>query len=412
MKKIILISTIASSLVLASGYRLPENSVKSTALSAAYVANANGADSTYYNPANMVFTEDIHQVEGALTYINLAEIIYTDSRPTMAPLLNSKSEEEQLFAPSLFFTSKDYSGVRYGFSMTVPGGLTKRWESPYAKLFAQEFTLKIIELNPTVAYKVSNQFAIGGGLRMIYSEGVIKSDGKTITTASGGLINKPARRDMEADTIEFGYNLAATYKPISALTIAATYRSNVDLNEEGNAKLFLSGTKLYDGGASVEVPLPAVATLAVAYDFGNTVVELEYDRTMWSEYEYLDFNFKDNVPLALKASFDDPKPRKWEDTDAIRIGVTHQLNDQITLMAGVATDENPAPEENIGFELPDSDAMLYSGGILYNYSDKVTLGAAFLYDAKDDRTVKNDTIDGEFTDSAAILVTVGASYKF
>ncbi len=264
MKKIILISTIASSLVLASGYRLPESSIKSTALSAAYVANANGADSTYYNPANMVFTENIHQVEGALTYINLAATTYTDSRPTMAPLLNSESEEEHLFAPSVFFTSKDYYGIRYGFSMTVPGGLTKRWESPYAKLFAEEFTLKIIELNPTIAYKVSNQFAIGGGLRMIYSEGVILSDGTTITAASGGLINKPAGREMEADTIEFGYNLAATYKPISALTIAATYRSNVDLNEEGNAKLFLSGTKLYDGGASVEVPLPAVAAVAIA----------------------------------------------------------------------------------------------------------------------------------------------------
>jgi len=412
MKKIILISTIASSLVLASGYRLPESSIKSTALSAAYVANANGADSTYYNPANMVFTENRHQVEGALTYINLAATTYTDSRPTMAALLNSKSEEEHLLVPSVFFTSKDYYGIRYGFSMNAPGGLTKRWESAYAKLFAEEFTLKIIELNPTIAYKVSNQFAIGGGLRMIYSEGVIKSDGTTITAASGGLINKPAGREMEADTIKFGYNLAATYKPVSALTIAATYRSNIDLNEEGNAKLFLSGTKLYDGGASVEVPLPAVAALAIAYDFGKTIVEIEYDRTMWSEYEYLDFEFKDNVPLALKASFDDPAPRKWEDTDAIRIGVTHQLNDKVTLMGGIATDDNPAPEENIGFELPDSDAMLYSGGINYKYSDDISFGAAFLYDSKDERTVKNDIIDGEFTDSAATLITFGASYKF
>jgi long-chain fatty acid transport protein len=401
MKKIILISTIASSLVLASGYRLPESSVKSTALSAAYVANAHGADSSYYNPANMVFNENVQQVEGALTYIGLSEIKYTDNRN---PAFNSTSEKEDILAPSMFYTSNDMSGMRYGISLTVPGGLTKRWESAFAKTFAEEFTLKIIELNPVAAYKVNDQFAIGGGLRLVYVEGVVKSDGTGI--------GRPAVRDMEADSIEFGYNLAMTYKPISKLSIAATYRSNVDLGVEGNAKLFLSGTKLYDGGASVEVPLPAVAALAVAYDFGKTVVELEYDRTMWSEYETLDFNFKDTVPRALQAAFDDPKAREWEDTDAIRLGVTHQLNDKVTLMGGIATDENPAPERNVGFELPDSDAMLYSGGITYNYSDEVTFGAAFLYDTKDERTIKNAELDGEFTDATATLITFGASYKF
>jgi long-chain fatty acid transport protein len=356
----------------------------------------------------MVFNENINQIEGALTYINLAEINYTDKQKAT---LNSHSEEENILAPSIFYSSKDYNGMRYGLTLTVPGGLSKRWESPYGKAFAEEFTLKIIELNPSVAYKVNDTFAIGGGLRLIYSEGIVKSDAT--------MLGKPVIRDMEADTIEFGYNLALTYKPISEINIAATYRSNVDLNHEGNAKLYLSGTKLYDGGASVEVPLPAVAALAVSYDFGNTVVELEYDRTMWSEYKALDFEFKDNIPRALKEAFDDPKARNWSDTDAFRLGVTHQLNNQITLMGGIATDDNPAPEEHIGFELPDSDAMLYSAGINYAYSDTLSFGASVLYDSKDDRTVSqgrsltNTTaIEGTYKDSAATLVTVGANYKF
>ena len=401
MKKIILLSTIASSLVLAGGYRLPESSVKSTALSAAYVANANGADASYYNPANMAFGKDANQVEGALTYINLASIKYTDNRN---PAFNSESEEENLFAPSLFFASKSYDGLRYGLSFNVPGGLSKRWESPYAKTFAEEFTLKIIEFNPSLAYKVTDQFAVGAGVRLVYSEGIVKSDGTGI--------GKPVIRDMEADTIEYGYNLALTYKPLSNLNLSATYRSNVDLEHEGNAKLYLSGTRLYDGGASVEVPLPAIAALAVSYDFGGTVVEFEWDRTFWSEYKSLDFEFKDSVPAALKSAFDDPKPREWEDTNAYRFGVTHQLNNQITLMGAIASDENPAPDRNLGFELPDSDAMLYSAGLLYKYSNQVTLGASFLYDSKDDRTVQNDVAVGTFKDASATLVTIGASYSY
>jgi len=409
VKKIALLSIMTSTLLLASGYRLPESSINSTALSAAYVANAHGADAAYYNPANMAFNSNNAQLEGSLTYINLGEITYKDNR---SPLFNAKSKEEKLFAPSFFLTSKDYSGVRYGFSMTVPGGLSKRWETPFAKLFAQEFTLEIVELNPVASYKINDNFALGGGLRLVYTSGIVKSDGMDITTASGGAINKPAARDMEADSVQFGYNVAATYKPDSAISIAATYHSNVDLDVEGNAKLYLSGTKLYDGGASVDVPLPAVASLALAYDFGATVVELEYDKTFWSEYKALDFQFKDSVPRALKAAFDDPKPREWKDTNAFRVGLTHQMNEKLTLMGGFAIDENPAPTKNVGFELPDSDATLYSGGFRYQYSDAMSFGASLLYDKKDDRKVVNDELNGEFTDANALLVTTGFSYTF
>ncbi len=413
MQKIIFktttLSLLTSAVLLASAYRLPESSVHSTALSGAYVANAHGADATYYNPANMVFNANRNQIEGAVTYINLSEIKYTDKR---GALFSGHTEEENLLAPSLFFSSKEYDGFRFGMSVNVPGGLSKKWKTPYQELFAKEFTLKIIEFAPSVAYKVSDQFAVGAGVRVVYSEGIVKSDGMPITVQSGGAVNKPAARDMEADTIEYGYNLALTYKPLENLNIAATYRSNVDLNHEGNAELYLSGTKLYDGGASVEVPLPAVASLAFSYDFGATVVELEWDRTFWSEYKTLDFQFKDTVPLALQAAYDAPQPREWDDTDAYRIGITHQLNDTVTLMGGVALDDNPAPDKNLGFELPDSDATIVSAGMLYKYNPNTTFGLSVLYDSKDTRTVQNDIMNGTFKDGSATLVTAGVAYSY
>ncbi len=402
MKKIVLLSVLSSSLLLASGYRLPVSSVKSVALGAAYVANTKGADSAYYNPANMVFDEDVHQIEGALTNIGLPPVVYKDNRN---PAFNGESERENILAPTFFYSSKDYNGVRYGFSVIVPAGLTKRWESPYPKAYAQEFALKIIDFNPTVAYKVSENFAAAVGLRLIYSEGKIKSDG------SG--VGKNIAREMEADALEFGYNVALTYKPISNLNLAATYRSNVDINEEGNAKLFLGGDMYYDGGASLKVTLPAILALAISYDFGATVVEFEYDRTFWSEYKNLDFNFKSKVPLdILVGAFDDPKPRYWQDADAYRFGVTHQLNKKIVLLGGVAFDKTPVQEKYLGFETPDSDSILYTGGITYQYSDKVSFGGAISYTDKEDRSIKNETVDGEFTDSSALLTTLGVSYKF
>lgn len=59
--------------IYASGFKVNEQSLKSVALSSAYVAAAYGADSSYFNPANMGFLDgvrnDEHELEIALTTI-------------------------------------------------------------------------------------------------------------------------------------------------------------------------------------------------------------------------------------------------------------------------------------------------------------------------------------------------------
>ena len=65
------------------------------------------------------------------------------------------------------------------------------------------------------------------------------------------------------------------------------------------------------------------------------------------------------------------------------------LNDYLTLMGGFAYDETPVPEENIGFELPDSDAWIYSLGAQYKVNEKMDVGIAALYDYKESRTVQS-----------------------
>lgn len=58
MKKIALSSIVASSLVMGAGYKIPETSTNSVALSGANIAHSQGADAAYDNPANMVFMDD------------------------------------------------------------------------------------------------------------------------------------------------------------------------------------------------------------------------------------------------------------------------------------------------------------------------------------------------------------------
>ena len=84
-------------------------------------------------------------------------------------------------------------------------------------------------------------------------------------------------------------------------------------------------------------------------------------------------------------------------------------------MAGFAIDENPIPSNTLGFELPDSDALLYSVGVRYKLNKDMELGVAFLYDYKESRSVNNlaagGTVNGTFENASAQLLTFGFSYK-
>jgi len=165
--------------------------------------------------------------------------------------------------------------------------------------------------------------------------------------------------------------------------------------------------------SAVSVPLPAVFALSVAYDIvDNLNVELTWDRTFWSEYEFLDFDFSPAIP---GNPFEPAQAREWDDTDAFRIGVTYGVSDLLTLMGGFGYDNNPAPAENVGFELPDSDAWLYSVGAQFKINESMDVGIAALYDYKETRKVEVDprgVVYGEFTNASALLITAGINYRF
>ena len=398
------LSAVASSVVMAAGYKIPEQSLNSMALGAAYVAHTMGADTAYYNPANMAFMGDKQYVEGGITLAHLPSNDFASVYPYFG-----EAEVEDLPIPFFHYVSSPMGDFRWGVSLAAPAGLTKRWETPFQKLSAEEFTLKVVELNPSVSYKVADNFSIGGGVRFIYSEGVVKSDGYDFSQIAGAQYN--VKRDMEGNTFEVGYNLAMTYKPTSDINLAVTYRSKIDLDEEGTAKLYNQGTLFYDGDASVSVPLPAALNIAISKTWNDKfTLEFNYERTYWSAYETLDFEYESTQPI-----FDAPLPKNWKDTNTFRVGATMKM-DKITMMTGFAIDETPVPEETLGFELPDSDAKIFSMGFRYQQTEALSWGAAFLYDSKESRTVmqgsSGNNINGSFHEGGAFLTTVGMAYEF
>jgi long-chain fatty acid transport protein len=409
MKKTISVLAVASVFAagsaFAAAYRIPEQSIDSTAKAGANIAGAEHADTSYFNPANMSWIENAWQTEVNLNYIHLSSIEYSDARSSR---YSGSSKEEDFLLPTLFLVSPEISNFRFGFSITAPYGLAKRWDDPYPKTFAEKFDLKVFDFNTTVSYKINNMFSVAGGVRLLYSTATVASDGRVADGVT-------ANRYIDGDTTGWGYNLAVSARPTDKSNISITYRSNVDLDLEGDATLAtnVGSTKINTVG-NVTVPAPAVLSISGSYlFFEKLTVELTWDRTFWSKYENLDFNYDTRITNpVLYSAFDAPKAKNWDDASAYRLGLTYKLSDMVTLLAGFAYDESPVPDKTLGFELPDSDAYLFSAGARFKVTKQTDLGIGVLYDSKKERTVNNGSVNGTFKDASALLVSAGLTYTF
>ena len=89
------------------------------------------------------------------------------------------------------------------------------------------------------------------------------------------------------------------------------------------------------------------------------------------------------------------------------------------MMMGFAIDETPVPVETLGFELPDTDAKIFSMGFRYQQNENLSWGAALLVDSKESlsmpRGVNKNLLlgkGGTFGGGGAILTTIGMAYEF
>ena len=401
-----------------AGFQIPNQSLKAIGSAGANIAFTPGPDSAYYNPANMSFLEDRWQAETSLTTLWLPEVEYTDNR---SALFDGTSDSELFFLPQVHIASKDYNDFRLGFSLTYPYGLAKGWDQPYPAATTRLFSLLVVEASPSLSYSVCNSFSIAAGLRAVYSEGEVES-GITNPPFGGLAPLTSLNREMDGDDLELGYNLAATLRPTPKWRLAATYRSEVELDLAGDAGLLaMAGTYPlagYEGAGALSITLPAVFSLATSYSFGDLTLEMAWSRTYWSEIETLDFRYDQSFLGTLFDGFDRAVVKNWDDSDALRFGLSYQLSQQLLATAGFAIDDTPVPEHSLGFELPDSDGYMYGLGILYTRSERLKLGVSYMYYHTTSRNVTNTGaaglpgIDGSFDKGGAHALTVGVITSF
>ncbi|MFC3847079.1 OmpP1/FadL family transporter [Helicobacter baculiformis] len=354
MKKILALVGVVATLE-ANGFKLNEHSLNSIALSSAYIAGANGADSSLYNPANMGLGKfsNKHELELAINWLHVPSFDFTtdftkirqqigrdqgtqvtcqaDSwwtasicwgvnwlSPQIPPgpsAAEGSAHAVNAVIPEIFYKSSTFwHGFNVGFSFTAPSGMTLNWDGEGGKFLDNSFIF-MLEANPVLSFKVAEWLSIGGGGRILWGMGKFKNSLYVPYKASmkipGAVVHSQGTTAVDQSSSTqgwgFGWNAALQIKPLyfcdEGLSIAATYRSPVHIDFKGKlqakartgaAQSPLITTDM-DAGLTLSTDLPAQLSVGIAQQMGVFLMEFVYERNFWSYGDKFEFRYQNQA---------------------------------------------------------------------------------------------------------------------
>ncbi|MCW8331919.1 outer membrane protein transport protein [Photobacterium sp. SDRW27] len=398
--------------VMAAGFQLAEYSA--TGLGRAFAgeaAMADNASTQFRNPAMMTYLEGTQISVGAI-YVD-PNIDVEGKVNGVAPTKASDIANSAVI-PNLYLSHQVNDQWVVGLAFGTNYGMETELGGDYlATGFGNQAMVKSIEINPNIAYKINEQFSVGGGVRYVMGEGHF---GAALPKAAGGADLKY----MEGDDTAWGWQLGAAWQINDNNRIGVNYRSAVDLTLEGKASglvydktVAMQGKKpSKDYAGSMDLTLPATAEIASFHQLTNKVaVHASFNWTDWSSFDKLEAN----IP-SISSKPDLIKEENWEDNYRLAVGTTYQYTNDLVLRTGVAYDTSAVSDEHRTQTIPETDRLWLSLGAGYNWSQNLSFDAGFTYIfAKDASMHEKDEQLGSFegeTTGNIWLVGVQANYKF
>jgi long-chain fatty acid transport protein len=275
-----------------------------------------------------------------------------------------------------------------GVAVTSPFGLETNWDDGWQGRFhAVQSRLITVDINPSVAYKVSDAVSLGFGINALYADGKFTNSYpySTAAYAAGGMplvgaIGGPGREGLvtlKGTDWAWGWNVGAQFDATPATRIGITYRSRIKVSFSGSVNyadrpLALAGA-LPDGGADADVTLPDIAVLAVAH-WATERLQLLADVTWthWSTVQNLTFTSPGGGQIG-STTLD------YKDAWRLALGANYQLNDTWKLRGGIAFDQTPVQNAYRVPRVPDQDRIAVSAGVQYRLSRDAAIDVGYAY---------------------------------
>lgn len=404
MKRTVLLGT-AVSMIFATGQSQAGwiqslgQSERCISMGGACVAKKGDYSAYYHNPAAATF--DTVVVGGNLRLLDTTHADLIDSAGNHS-VDGSNTEGEIVYAPTLAGYIPLSETITFGIGFGAPFAITADWNNDDGihRFNMSDQSLFVMDLTPTLAFKVNDKLSLGVGLNIIVlkqlrMESLLpNSFGAALPPALGGAgvvipttSDSPVMGSMSLSTEddvnlgippdgmatsfdEYSITLGIQYQVTDRLNLGAVYRSKVDMSWDGDLTLDLSpaGLGSQTVGYDLDLDMPAHLQIGFSYDLVPDKLSLSMDlqNTFWSE--------ADGLGTQTIIRFDDPLlgfvndlevDYNAQDTLTAKLGLEYRLDQNWSLLAGYAFDESIFDNQHVDILVYDSDRDIFSLGVSY-----------------------------------------------
>jgi long-chain fatty acid transport protein len=363
-------SILCPSPLFAEGFRVIDHGAAATGQGAAFSAQADDPSALHYNPAGMTQLQGIQFSAGTLLIGGSIEFKSAQGPNVDGDLGGSIANPPP---STLFLTAhlpalglKNLPNWTVGIGVTSPFALQVEYpDDSLIAPIATQAALPLIDIKPTLAYKLNKYISIGGGLD-IYTFASFLGEGQA------ELHQSPAPGfNLEANGTDtaLGFNASVLWTPLRnaaekpLLNLGFVYRNgaNLDLNGE----FLANGAKV--ANASTTIELPDVYTWAIA---GWPIRNAQHEWKIEVDVEYADWtDFKD-LDLKLSNGAVIPAPRNYGDAWIFMVGTEFKLLSppalpkwDVSFRTGYLRSETPVPSRDFDPSNPDADFNAFSAGV-------------------------------------------------
>jgi long-chain fatty acid transport protein len=272
---------------------------------------------------------------------------------------------------------------------TIPG-VPDDISIPGANRFGGTTEISSINYTLNAAYRVNDQWSIGGGLDIVQGSGKLKRD----------LYEGVNVLDIDASGIGLGFNLGTVFELNEDNRFGFAYHYSPEIEADGDLFYALGGGNI--SNEKLKLPLPSMAEFSGYHKITDTKFAVHYSLQWigWSVFDKIE---------TTGGSFS--KDYNWQDGYHVALGGTYYLNDAWTLRAGYMYD-TAAQSDLRSISVPDSDRQWFSAGFGYNFKKHHTVDFGFTYLMGKDVSVNDGGTDELLATTRANAILAGLQYSY
>lgn len=372
-----LLLALGTGSAMAGGFQSMEQNASGLGVAyAGSAAIADNASTVFYNPAGMTRLQGMNVSLGVAGEYQRYDFNNDNSSVAGGNGGNAGGWQALPNAYLSWAVTPDWS---VGLGISSPFNLHTEYEDDWRGRFqAVESRLRTVNVNPSVAYKVSDKVSLGGGIN--YQRASVRTSSRNLD----GSWN----RDSSDDTA-WGWNVGALFTLSPAMRVGVTYRSGVDYDFD--TRMNLTGSPR--DKARDELKMPGTFTLSVWQQVSEkweAMGDLSYTR--WK-------------------SVDDFERDSWR----FAWGAAYKYNQEWKSKFGVSYDRSPFRNNDRTARIPDSHRIWFTIGGQYKPTPSSALDFGYAYQWKQDPRINQNGVGGRLRgdyDASAHVIGVQYSHNF